>query len=80
MRGKYSEAAMTPGQRAAQRGSVACRPWHKKDLELQLQEVANFIATTQPLVRQMLGPNFTVQIGVTETGRGITFFFEADDK
>lgn len=73
MRKRFKEVR-PPGQLAAERGTIALRPWHVEAYEAQLRECVDFVRT-RPLVADVCGfaPRGRVSVD-TEAGRVVVTF------
>jgi hypothetical protein len=70
-------AATTAGERAAARGSIAERPWHRpgRSMADELVEVCDLMQG-MPGIGGMLGKNIDVKVKISPSGRGLVFEFE----
>ena len=71
---KYRQ--LTPGARAALRGSSACRPQHADWPNHNLAAISDLIASN-PYIRAELGPNLDVSIQRSKDGLTFAFFVSA---
>ena len=65
---------LTPGARAAQRGSSATRPWHQHWGKEQTIAICNQVVEN-PWVQSMLGSSIDVSVSIAEDGSSISFTF-----
>ena len=72
---KPAAAAGLHGSMAADRGSVAVRPWHTENNAYALTRIADSIVANAH-VRQLLGVDVKVRVLVSGSGRGLLFEVE----
>ncbi len=65
---------LTPGAASAQRGSVACRPWHPDWARQNVVEICDFIAGN-PWVQEKLGKDVDVSVRLSDDGDQVAFIF-----
>jgi len=66
--------AMTPGARAARRGSTSARPWHQHWAKEQAIAICDYVSSN-PWIEATLGRNLDVSVRLAEDGSSVQFVF-----